>query len=112
MCFRQGSGACGPAAGPGPGSEAGTVLRAVGTGAVTGAVTATATATGAATAGGGAETPNSMRMSWLTCSEMSSPQVWQLSRTGDRAISGVTSKEYLVPQLHWIFMLLLWFRIE
>jgi len=47
---------------------------------------------------------SSSRISWLTYSDESNPQFGQTKRTGFRAISGVISKLYFVPQEHWIFM--------
>ncbi len=52
----------------------------------------------------GAGAPNCCWMRWLTDAELSAPQLWQTRRTGDFTISGVTSKAYLAPQAHWIFM--------
>jgi hypothetical protein len=49
---------------------------------------------------------SSSRIIWLTYSDESSPQFGQTNRAGFRAISGVTSKLYFVPQEHWIFMAL------
>jgi hypothetical protein len=49
---------------------------------------------------------SSSRISWFTYSDESKPQFGQAMRTGFRAISGVTSKLYFVPQEHWIFMAL------
>lgn len=49
---------------------------------------------------GGAAKPNCCRISWLSISELSRPQFWQTKRIGEAAISGVTSNEYFVPQLH------------
>ena len=43
-------------------------------------------------------------MSWLISAELSWPQLWQMNRTGERTMSAVTSKAYLVPQPHWIFI--------
>lgn len=44
--------------------------------------------------------------------ELSCPQFWQTNWTGVRAISGVTSNAYLVPQAHWIFMRCLVLEIQ
>lgn len=46
---------------------------------------------------------SSLRMSWLTKSEESSPHCGQTNLIGC-AISGVTSSAYFAPQEHWIFM--------
>jgi hypothetical protein len=39
-------------------------------------------------------------MMWLMAAELSAPQLWHTKRMGERTISGVTSKEYFVPQAH------------
>ena len=61
-------------------------------------------ATAAATDTVAGARPNCWRISWFTSSELSWPQAWQTKRIGELAISGVTSKAYFAPQLHWIFM--------
>ena len=48
---------------------------------------------------------NSCRTRLLTKSEASSPQAGRQTAAGFCAISGVTSKAYLAPQEHWIFIL-------
>ena len=52
----------------------------------------------------GTDLDNSWRIRLLTASEASSPQVWHTNLIGRSAISGVTSKAYLAPQEHWIFI--------
>jgi hypothetical protein len=47
---------------------------------------------------------SSSRTIWVTYSEESSPQFGQTKRTGFRAMSGVMSNSYFVPQEHRIFM--------
>ncbi len=54
----------------------------------------------AGAAGAGAATPNCSRMSWLIAAELSTPQFLQTKEMGARAISGVMSNEYFVPQEH------------
>ena len=51
-------------------------------------------------AGAGAWLPNCWRMMWLMAAELSAPQLWHTKRMGERTISGMTSKEYFVPQAH------------
>ena len=62
--------------------------------------------TGASSANGwrAAGFDSSSRTNSLMYSDESSPQFWQTKRMGFRAISGVTSKLYFVPQEHWIFI--------
>jgi hypothetical protein len=52
----------------------------------------------------GAVGPNSLRISSLTKSEESSPQLGQMNFMGFWSISGVASKAYLAPQEHCNFM--------
>ena len=46
----------------------------------------------------------SSRISGLTYCETSKPQTGQMTRAGESAMSGVTSKANLAPHAHWTFI--------
>jgi len=56
--------------------------------------------------GGSVWAPNSWRMSSLTKSDASSPQLGQMNFTGCCNISGLASKAYFAPQEHCSFIVI------